>query len=63
MNAWHLFSIGIIRKTKFLPASTLEQLHLFDTGPLSQEERQRVLVQAGLRAGWDDPEIDVYNSI
>lgn len=30
---------------------SLEQLHLFDTEPLSSEERQQLLVQAGLRAG------------
>jgi hypothetical protein len=42
---------------------SLEQLHIFDTEPLSSEERQQLLLQAGLRAGWDDPEIDVYNSL
>jgi hypothetical protein len=41
----------------------LEELHIFDTEPLSDAERQSVLVQAGLRAGWDDPEMDVYNSL
>lgn len=42
---------------------SLERLHLFDTEPLSSDERQRVLVRAGLRAGWDDPEMDVYDSL
>jgi hypothetical protein len=42
---------------------SLEQLHIFDTGLLSSEERQQLLVQAGLRAEWDDPEMDVYNSL
>jgi RNA-binding protein YlmH len=42
---------------------SLEELHIFDTEPLSDSERQRVLIQAGLRAGWDDPEMDVYNSL
>jgi hypothetical protein len=41
---------------------SLEQLHIFDTEPLSDTEKQQLLVQAGLRAGWDDPEMDVYNS-
>jgi hypothetical protein len=27
------------------------------------EEQQWLLVQAGLRAGWDDPAMDVYNDI
>jgi hypothetical protein len=42
---------------------SLEHLHLFDTEPLSNEERRQLLIQAGLRAGWDDPEMDVYNSL
>jgi hypothetical protein len=31
------------------------------TDPETQEEY--VLLQAGLRAGWDDPEMDVYNDL
>lgn len=42
---------------------SLEQLHIFDTEPLSSDERRQLLVQAGLRAGWDDPEMDVYNDL
>lgn len=34
---------------------------LYDDSPLSQSEKSRLLVEAGLRAGWDDPEMDVYN--
>ena len=34
---------------------------LYDDAPLSQGEKSRLLVEAGLRAGWDDPEMDVYN--
>jgi hypothetical protein len=33
----------------------------FDDSPLSEGEKTRLLVEAGLRAGWDDPEMDVYN--
>ena len=35
----------------------------YDDGPLTEEERRYVLIQAGLRAGWDDPEMDVYNDM
>jgi hypothetical protein len=42
---------------------SLEKLHIFDTEPLSGAEKQRVLVQAGSRAGWDDPGMDVYDSL
>jgi hypothetical protein len=42
---------------------SLEELHIFDTEPLSGAEQQQVLIQAGLRASWDDPEMDVYNSL
>lgn len=34
---------------------------LYDDSPLSQSEKSRLLVEAGLRAGWDAPEMDVYN--
>jgi hypothetical protein len=34
---------------------------LYDDAPLSPDEKSRLLVEAGLRAGWDDPEMDVYN--
>ncbi len=30
---------------------------------LTPDERRAVLVQAGLRAAWDDPEMDVYNAL
>jgi hypothetical protein len=42
---------------------SLEQLHIFDTEPLGDTERQQLLVQAGLRAGWDDPKMNIYNSL
>jgi hypothetical protein len=36
---------------------------LFSDEPLSAEERKQLLIQAGLRAGWDDPAMDVYNDL
>jgi PHD/YefM family antitoxin component YafN of YafNO toxin-antitoxin module len=48
-----------------LSAETFAQMQekLYDDGPLTPEERRSLLVQAGLRAGWDDPEMDVYNEL
>lgn len=37
--------------------------NLFTDEPLSAEERRQLLIQAGLRAGWDDPAMDVYNNL
>lgn len=36
---------------------------LYDDSPLSVDEKTRLLVEAGLRADWDDPEMDVYNDL
>ena len=48
-----------------LSVETFNQMQekLYDDGPLTPEERHSLLVQAGLRAGWDDPEMDVYNEL
>ena len=48
-----------------LQAAIYDQLHglLSDDTPLTPDERRAVLLQAGLRAGWDDPEMDVYNDL
>ena len=35
----------------------------YEDGPLTFEEKRCLLVQAGIRAGWDDPEMDVYNKL
>lgn len=45
-----------------LPADFYDQMwaRLYDDSPLTVVEKQNLLVQAGLRAGWDDPEMDVY---
>ncbi len=47
-------------------AETFERMRkgvYYDDGPLTEEERRYLLIQAGLRAGWDDPEMDVYNDM
>ena len=36
---------------------------VFDDGPLSEQERRYLLEQAGKRAGWDDPEMSVYDDL
>ena len=48
-----------------LQADMYDQLHglLDNDTPLTPDERRAVLIQAGLRAGWDDPEMDVYNDL
>lgn len=47
-----------------LRAEAYEQLQLLlDHGPLSKEEQCRLLGMAGKRAGWDDPEMDIYNDL
>ena len=49
-----------------LPAETFEQMRngvYYDDGPITEEERRYLLIQAGLRAGWDDPEMDIYNDL
>ena len=48
-----------------LPAEMYDQIHglLSGDSSLTPDERRAVLIQAGLRAGWDDPEMDVYNTL
>jgi hypothetical protein len=48
-----------------LSAEKLAQLleKSYHDGPLTSEERRSLIIQAGLRAGWDDPEMDVYNEM
>ena len=48
-----------------LQADMYDQLYglLDNETPLTPDERRAVLIQAGLRAGWDDPEMDVYNDL
>ena len=49
-----------------LPAETFEQLQngvYYDDSPITEEEQSALLIEFGLRAGWDDPEMDVYNDL
>lgn len=39
------------------------QTRLYDDALLTDAEKQALLVKAGLRAGWDDPEMDIYNDL
>ena len=36
---------------------------LFEDDPITVEERQSHLEQFGRRAGWDDPQMDVYDDL
>ena len=48
-----------------LPAEKFTQIQttFYDDTPLTEEEERALLIQFGLRAGWDDPEMDVYNEL
>lgn len=48
-----------------LQAEMYDQIHglLYDNTSLTPNERRVLLIQAGLRAGWSDPEMDVYNEL
>ena len=48
-----------------LQADMYDQIHelFYNEAPLTPDERRAMLLQAGLRAGWDDPEMDVYNEL
>jgi len=49
-----------------LPAEIYDQMMqrlFYDDNPLTSEEQRNLLIKAGLRAGWDDPEMDIYNDL
>ena len=49
-----------------LPVETFELMRkgvYYDDGPITEEEQTALLIEFGLRAGWDDPEMDVYNDL
>ena len=49
-----------------LPVETFEKLQnevYYDDGPITEEEQTALLIEFGLRAGWNDPEMDVYNDL
>ena len=35
----------------------------YEHSTLTQDEKRALMLQAGMRAGWDDPEMDVYNDL
>ena len=41
----------------------LERLKTYDDGPLTAKEKEALLIECGLRAGWDDPIMDIYDKI
>lgn len=49
-----------------LPVETFELMRkgvYYDDGPITEEEQTALLIEFGLRASWDDPEMDVYNDL
>ncbi len=48
----------LVRKEVFDRIKSL----LYDDGEWTAEEQLRVLADSGMRAGWDDPEMDVYDN-
>ena len=39
------------------------KLCYYDDSPLTEEEQNALLIEFGRRAGWDDPEMDIYNDL
>jgi hypothetical protein len=54
-------------KTEYvlLPAELFDQARelFYEHSTLSPDEKRALMLRAGLRAGWDDPEMDVYNEL
>lgn len=48
-----------------VPADLYDHIRelFYEHSTLTQEEKRALMLQAGLRAGWDDPEMDVYNDL
>lgn len=46
-----------------LPAQAFDHLTADDGPTLTRQEQLGLLAAAGRRAGWDDPEMDVYNEL
>jgi len=48
-----------------LPADLYDKIRelYYEHSTLTQDEKRALMLQAGLRAGWDDPEMDVYNDL
>ena len=52
------------REYVILPAEVYDRLKslLYNDGDWTSEEQLRLLADSGNRAGWDDPEMDVYDN-
>jgi hypothetical protein len=52
------------REYVILPAEIYDRLRalLYDDGDWTPEEQLSLLAESGKRAGWDDPEMDVYDN-
>lgn len=48
-----------------LPADLYDQIRelFYEHSTLAQDEKRALMLKAGLRAGWHDPEMDVYNDL
>ncbi|MEK6407752.1 MAG: hypothetical protein AABN34_12370 [Acidobacteriota bacterium] len=48
-----------------LPADLYDQIRdlFYEHSTLTRDEKRALMLRAGLRAGWDDPEMDVYNDL
>ena len=48
-----------------VPAHLFDQVRelLYGHSTLTKDDKRALMLQAGLRAGWDDPEMDVYNDL
>lgn len=48
-----------------LPADLYDQARelFYEHSILSPDEKRALMLRAGLRAGWDDPEMDVYKDL
>lgn len=65
-NLIHLIDPETNAEYVVLPIETFELMRkgvYYDDGPLTEEEQTALLIEFGLRAGWDDPEMDVYNDL
>lgn len=48
-----------------IPASLYDQIcdRFYEHSTLTREEKCALMLQAGMRAGWDAPEMDVYDDL
>ena len=49
-----------------LPVETFELMRkgvYYDDSPITEGEEKALLIEFGKRAGWDDPEMDIYNDL